>query len=97
MKYKYIMPLLLLLSACNNISSNDTVILYRKGEVKKSEVTKIGVYCGVSWYKYLEQLLLRDDGTVYNPPFEYKWTLFEFNSEQDKIWFKANCKQPPNN
>lgn len=32
-------------------------------------------------------------GQAANGPWEYKWTLLEFNSEQDKLWYNKNCKE----
>ncbi len=72
----------------------DTVILYRSGEFKKAIVTKYGVYCSASWYKYAtDHVYLKPDGTAKNGPFDYKWTLLEFNSDADKIWYDKNCKE----
>ncbi len=73
------------------------VILYRDGEAKVSSVSKIGSRCWVSWYKGIEKLLLKGDGTIYNPPFHYKWTLYRAGPDDpiaDKMWFDANCVNP---
>lgn len=104
MKY-LILALALLVSGCNETVSvpnktdvsnkTDTVILYRDGEAKRSEVTKFGVYCAVAWYKSIENLLLRRNGTITNRPFQYQWSLKEFGNEEDLIWFDKNCKEPP--
>lgn len=75
---------------------SDTVVLLRNGEAKKSTMSKMGAYCTVGWYRSIENLLVKRDGTITNSPFNYKWTLNEFGSDLDKTWFDANCKEPPN-
>lgn len=85
----------LLIYTLNNtiVPLSETIILQRNGELKKAEVRKLGVYCTASWYRTLDNFYLNPDGTAKDGPFSYRWTLHEFNSEQDKIWFNKNCKE----
>lgn len=72
----------------------DTIVMYRNGEFKKAKVIKFGVYCTASWYSYAtDNVYLKSNGTATNGPWDYKWTLLEFNSEQDKLWYNKNCKE----
>ncbi len=76
----------------DSISEANTIILQKNGELKKSEVRKFGVYCTAGWYRTIDNFYLKSDGTASDGPFNYRWTLHEFNSEQDKFWFNKNCK-----
>lgn len=94
---KILGPILcLILAACadNQVKeTQDSVILYRNGEFKKSPVKMFGVYCTVAWYKTLDDIYIKSDGTTKDGPFEYKWTLNEFEQDADKIWFDKTCKE----
>lgn len=72
----------------------DVILLYHRGEFKKTEVKKTGAYCTVAWYKSIDNFVLHRDGTALDNAFEYRWTLSEFGNEIDKIWFDKNCKEP---
>ncbi len=93
--YKYLILLLtLIMAGCsdNVKETNDSVILYRDGQFKKSVVTKFGVYCTVAWYESIENLYITPEGTAIDGPFNYKWTLSQFGSDEDKAWYAKNCK-----
>lgn len=88
--------LFVLTSCTDNLKISDSVILIRDDQAKKSEVNKMGAYCSAAFYRSIENLLLHKDGTINDGPWHYKWTIGEYRSDQDKAWFDANCKEPPN-
>lgn len=92
---KYLILFFLLLTSCANQvkETSDSVILYKDGDFRKSEVIMYGVYCTAGWYKTLDHLYLKSNGTIDDGPFHYTWTLNEFNSEADKIWYAKTCKE----
>jgi hypothetical protein len=96
MKRFFLLTAVVLTGCSDNVAApqQDSILLFRDGEVKKSPVVKFGVYCTAAWYQSIEHLLLNSDGTSKNRPFEYKWSLREFRSDEDKQWFASNCKEP---
>lgn len=95
--FKYLILIVLLgLTACGDdkiTTTNDMILLYRKGEFKKAEVRKTGVYCTTAWYKSIDNFALKRDGTATDGGFEYRWTLAEFGNPLDQKWFDKNCKE----
>ena len=78
--------------------TKNSVILFSRGEAKTSSVKKIGQYCWVDWYKGIEKVLLKSDGTAADPPFKYRWERNvpgPSDKAADLEWFKANCAEPP--
>lgn len=74
------------------------VILYRKGALKTSEVRRAGPTCWAAWYKRIEKLSLRGDGTASDGFWDYRWTLNRRgpdNPTADREWFAKNCHEPP--
>jgi hypothetical protein len=75
-----------------------TVILYRDGEAKSSSVGKIGSRCWVAWFRMIEKVLLKGDGTADDGVLHYRWTLDRPGPDDptaDRAWFDANCTEPP--
>lgn len=73
------------------------VILYRDGQAKKSPVYNIGSRCWVSWYDGIEKVLIHGNGTAFDTPFSYRWTLDRKGPDDtaaDAMWFKNNCAEP---
>lgn len=75
-----------------------TVVLYRDGQAKKSDVRRIGSRCWVSWHAGIEKVLLRGDGTARDATIDYRWTLDRPGPDDpvgDRRWFSLNCTEPP--
>ncbi len=93
---KAICLLLLSISGCDNAVGS--VVLYRNGEMETSDVRKIGSVCWVAWFKGIEKIALRSDGTAGGGNLRYTWTLNTPGPDDklaDAAWFKLNCIDPP--
>jgi hypothetical protein len=71
------------------------VVLYRNGQVRTSEVRRIGETCWVAWYPGIEKLVLNSDGTAKDSSLHYTWTLNTpgpRSKKADQEWFAKNCR-----
>ncbi len=92
---KMVIVIGLFLSGCSDEpkTTGDYVILENKGELRRSEVKKTGVYCTSGWYRSIDNFVLRSDGTAVDGIFKYRWFLRESGNPENKIWFDQNCKE----
>lgn len=97
MRLRYlVLSAALLLGACDPRRVG-SIILFRNGAARTSDVFKIGPYCWVAWYSGIEKLLLRRDGSAFDLLFYYRWTLDVAGPDDvtnDLAWFDNNCRDP---
>jgi hypothetical protein len=80
-------------------TSIGTVVLFDdNGQIELSAVGKIGPRCWVAWFKGVNRVILRSDGTAVDGILKYRWTLDREGPDDitaDQAWFKKNCADPP--
>lgn len=93
--------ILLMVAGCDDSNftaykSYGEVILIRNGGMEKSNVGKFADHCWVAWYKGIEHIILKRDGTALDPPFRYTWEPLEHIDRIDgaSVYFdKMGCKE----
>jgi hypothetical protein len=82
--------------ACTACSNAPEVILIRGGRMQVSAVNKFGNYCYVAWYQGIDHVILLENGTAHDYPFEYKWEPLKFSERSDRaeFWKRLGCEEP---